>query len=139
MDAKPPFSGTVKEYSLESYVCDENGREFLDSKITWKYNRDQKISEVYQYDENHELSEISSYTYDDNRNLLEITVKTADAEQKQSLAYEYKDNKLIQITETGEDYKIATRFDDYGYPIEKISLGDDGSSFASTRWCCDST
>lgn len=134
MDVKPPFSRPVKEYSLESYVSDEDGREVQDYKITWKYNANNKISEVQNYDSNNELSDVSCYTYDNDQNLMGVTVKTADGSRKKSLFYEYKENKLFQITETSADFAIVTRFDDYGNIIEKHNLGDTGLPFSTTKY-----
>ena len=116
---KPPFSSPVKEYSMESYICDEDGKEVLDNKVTWKYNQNHKISEIYQYDPKTKFSELSCYTYDKDQNLKEVTVKIEDGEQKKHLIYEYKDNILDQITEIAGDYKIVTKYDDYGNPSEK--------------------
>jgi len=134
MDIKPPFSGVVKEYSLESYGCDENGKEMLDYKYIWKYNNDYKISEFQQYDSENKLLSISSYAYDNDQNLLEVTVKTAEGSTQQKLVYEYKDNKLSQITDIATDYKIITKFDEYGNSIEKLNLADDDSPFSTTRY-----
>ena len=119
MEMKPPFSSPVKEYSLEHYICDEEGNEVLDNKVTWKYNQDHQISEISQYDPQTKFSELSSYAYDENLKLMEVTVKIEDGEQKKRLIYEYKDDILDQITEIAGDYKIITKYDDYGNPSEK--------------------
>jgi len=119
MDTNPPFSSPVKEYTQENYVCDENGNEVLDKTFVWKYNADNQLSEMYLYDGNYELLEITRYIYDNDHNLKEVFVNVAEGEQKKHLIYEYKDNKLDQITDISGDYKIVTRYDDYGNPIEK--------------------
>jgi hypothetical protein len=119
MDLKPPFSSPVKEYSMESYICNEDGKEVLDNKITWKYNHNHKISEIYQYDPKTQFSELSCYAYDQDQNLKAVTVKIEDGEQKKRLIFEYKDNMLDQIVEIAGDYKIVTKCDDYGNPSEK--------------------
>jgi hypothetical protein len=122
MDIIPPFSSTVKEYTLENYVYDDDGKAVLDNKFTWKYNLNHQISEVIQYDSNNELSEISHYTYDDGQKLKEVEVKVAEGEQKKVLLYDYKDNVLEQITELAGDYKTVTKYDDYGSPSEKLTF-----------------
>jgi YD repeat-containing protein len=119
MDEKPPFSSPVKEYMMESYICNEDGTEVLDNKATWKYNQDHTISEIYQYDPKTRFSESSRYSYDKDRNLMEVTVNIEDGEQKKHLIYDYKDNFLDRITEIAGDYKIVTRYDDCGNPSEK--------------------
>jgi YD repeat-containing protein len=134
MDIRPPFAGTVREYTLESYVCDENGQEVFESKATWKYNDDNMLSEVLQYDADDNLISTSTYTYNDNQQLLEVRVKKAEGDIQQILAYEYKDNRLDQITDTASDYRIVTKFDEFGNPIEKQNLLEDGSPFSSTRY-----
>jgi YD repeat-containing protein len=134
MEIKPPFFKPVKECSMESYVFDEDGREVLDHKITWKYFNDNQISEVVNFDSNNELVDTSFYTYDRKQNLLEITVENADESLKQSTAYEYKENKLFRSTETSADYKIVTTFDDYGYLIEKQNLGIEDEPFSTTKY-----
>jgi hypothetical protein len=134
MDAKLPFSGTVKEYSLKSYLFDENGKEILDYKYTWKYNSDHKISEIFHYDSNNELSNISYYTYDDDQNLLGVVVETVEGNRKQNLIYEYKDNKLSQLTDNSMDFQIITKFDDRGNPLEKQNLADQDSMFSTTKY-----
>jgi hypothetical protein len=91
----------------------------LDNKVTWKYNHEFKISEIYQYDPKTKYSELSCYTYDEDQNLKEVTVKIEDGEQKKKLIYEYKDNILDQIIEIAGDYKIVTKYDDHGNPSEK--------------------
>jgi hypothetical protein len=121
MEMKPPFSSPVKEYSMESYIYDENDKEVLDNKVTWKYNQNHKVSEIYQHDPNTKFSELSCYTYDKDQNLKEVTVKIEDGEQKKHLIYEYKDNMLDQIIEIAGDYKIVTKYDDYGNPSEKLN------------------
>ncbi len=118
---KPPFSKPVKEFSMENYVLDEDGKQVLDNKVTWKYNKDHKLSEVYQYDSNMALSEVSYYTYDNDQKLKEITVKVEDGEQKKLFVYDYNEDKLDQIAEIAGDYKLLTKFDDYGNPSEKHS------------------
>jgi hypothetical protein len=134
MEIKPPFSGNVKEYSMESYICNENGEEILDNKAIWKYDENNKIFEVQNYDANNELLDISYYIYDNDQNLLEIIVKAADESNKQNLVYEYKDNKLSQITDTTIDYKVVTTFDDHGNPLEKQNIGLDESPFSVTKY-----
>jgi hypothetical protein len=119
MDMKPPFSSPVKEYSRESYIIDENGKEVLDNRARWKYNQDHTISEFYQYDPKTKFSELSCYTYDKDQKLKEVLVKIEDGEQKKHLIYEYKDNILDQIIEIAGDYKLVTKYDDYGNPSEK--------------------
>jgi hypothetical protein len=119
MDMKPPFSSPVKEYSQESYVIDDDNQPSLDYKVTWKYNENQQISEIYLYDSNTQLSEVSHYTYNNDQNLKEVSVKVADGEQKKVLLYDYKDKVLDQITEIAGDYKTVTKYDDYGNPSEK--------------------
>jgi hypothetical protein len=119
MDMKPPFSSPVKEYSQESYVFDEDNKQVLDNKVVWKYNDDHKISEIYQSDPKTKFSELSRYIYDQEQRLKEITVTIEDGEQKKHLFYEYKDDILDQIIETAGDYKIVTRYDDFGNPTEK--------------------
>ena len=134
MDIKPPFSGVVKEYSLERYGYDENGNDILDYKYTWKYNKDHKISEVRQYDSKNELLTVSNYAYNNDQNLQEIIIQTVEGSIQQNLVYEYKGNKLSQITDAASDYKIITKFDDCGNMIEKLNLTDDGSPFSTTRY-----
>jgi hypothetical protein len=134
MDIRPPFAGTVREYTLESNVYDENGQEVFDSKATWKYNDDNMLSEVLQYDSGNNLLSISSYTYNDNQQLLEVRVKKAEGDVQQTLIYEYKDNRLDQITDTASDYRIVTKFDEFGNPIEKQNLLEDDSPFSTTRY-----
>jgi hypothetical protein len=134
MGIKPPFSGAVKEYSVESYGCSENGDLLFDGKCTWKYNGDHQISEVRQYDAGNELLSVSSYTYDNDHNLREIITKTADGTTQQTLVHEYKNNKLVRITDNAADYQIVTVYDDYGNPIEKQNIGEDGSPFSVTRY-----
>jgi hypothetical protein len=119
MDMKPPFSGSVKEYSMESYIYDEDGKEIFDNKTTWKYNQNHKISEIYQYDPKTKFSELTSYIYDKDQNIKEVTIKVEDGELKKHLIYEYKDNILDQIIEIAGDYKIVTKYDDYGNPSER--------------------
>jgi hypothetical protein len=119
MDMKPPFFRPVKEYLRESFICNEDGTEVFDDKVTWKYDQDHKISEIYQYDPKTKFSESSCYTYDKDQNLKEVTVTIEDGEQKKHLIYEYKDNNLDQIIEIAGDYKIVTKYDDYGNPSEK--------------------
>jgi hypothetical protein len=134
MDVKPPFSGAVKEYSMESYVCDEEGKEILDYKYTWKYNQNNQISEIFHYDSKNELANISYYTYDNDQNLIDVTVETVEGTKKQSLVYEYKDNKLSQITDNSLDFQIITKFDDRGNPLEKHNLADADSQFSTTKY-----
>jgi YD repeat-containing protein len=119
MDNKPPFASPVKEYTLESCFYDEDGQEVLDNQVTWKYDQDHKISEIFQYDPKTKFSELSSYTYDKAQKLKEITVKIEDGEQKKHLLYEYQDNSLNQIIEIAGDYQIVTKYDDFGNPTEK--------------------
>jgi hypothetical protein len=121
MDTKTPFSSPVKEYSVESYICDESGKPLLDSSTTWKYNRNHQISEIDQQSPNKELSEMSYYTYDNDGYLKEIVTKVAEGEQKRLLIYEYKDNQLDQVIEISGDYKTVTRYDDHGNPSEKLT------------------
>ncbi len=119
MEMKPPFASPVKEYSMETYIFDEDGQELFDKKTTWKYNINNKISEIYQYDPKTKFSESSYYTYDEDHNLKEVTVKIETGEQKKYLVYEYKDNLLDQIIEIAGDYKFITKYDDFGNPYEK--------------------
>jgi len=134
MDAKPPFSRPVKEYFIENYICDENGNEIMDYKANYKYDRDNKLSEVYNYNSKNELLDMCIYTYDNNQNLTEVTVYTADKVQKQSLVYEYENNKLSQVTDTSIDLKTVTKFDDYGSPLEKQNIGENGEPSSATKY-----
>jgi hypothetical protein len=134
MDLKPPFASPVKEYSMESYIYDENGQEVFDSKVTWKYNQDHQISEIYQYDPKTRFSEVSSYTYDNDKYLKEISVRIETGEEKKHLFYEYKDNVLEQIIEVAGDYKIITKYDDYGDPTEKHTLSRDDLLISTTLY-----
>jgi len=134
MDNKPPFSGTVKEYSLKNYLCDEKGKEHLDYKYVWKYNPDHQISEIQHYSSRNVLSDISYHSYDDRRNLLEITVKTAKGTKKQQLVYEYKDHQLSQITDITRNFRIVTQYDDHGNPIEKQNLSSAGTLLSTTKY-----
>jgi hypothetical protein len=119
MNVKSPFSSPVKEYSLESYILDEEGKEVLDKKESWKYNSNGQISEINQYDPATKFSESSSYTYDKEQRLKEVIIKIEDGEVKKHLIYQYKDNALEQTIEAAGDYKIVTKFDDQGSPSEK--------------------
>jgi hypothetical protein len=134
MDMKPPFSSPVKEYSMESYIPDEDGKEVLDNKVTWKYNQNYKISEIYQYDPKTKFSELSSYTYDEDQNLKEVTVKIEDGEQKKHLIYEYKDNLLDQIIEIASGLKIVTKYDDCGNPSEKQTFAGEDLPISTTMY-----
>jgi hypothetical protein len=124
MDNKPPFSKAVKEYTMEKYVYDEQGNEILECKYVWKYDKNKKISKVQHYDSNNKLSNKSYYIYDSSRNLSEILVKTARGQMKQRLIHEYKDNKLDQITDLTPGFRIVSKFDDQGNPIEVQNFGD---------------
>ncbi|MBN1191453.1 MAG: hypothetical protein JXA46_16985 [Dehalococcoidales bacterium] len=134
MEIKPPFSSPVKEYSMESYICDEDGKEMLDKRVTWKYRQNHKISEIYEYDPNTKFSELSSYIYDKDDNLKEVTVKIEDGEQKKHFIYEYNDNVLEQIIEIAGDYRIVTKYDDYGNPAEKQTFTGADSPIATTMY-----
>ncbi len=119
MDAKLPFSGTVKEYTLESFTIDDNQKEIPDYKYVWKYNSHNNLSEVSHYDSNNQLVEVSRYTYDDHQNLLEITVNDAEGEEKQSIVYLYKEGKLDQVVNTANNSRKITNYDDFGNPVEE--------------------
>jgi hypothetical protein len=119
MDMKPPFSSPVKEYSQESYVLDEDGQLVLDNKTTWKYNQNHQITEISQNNSNKDYSEISQFTYDDGQRLKAVFVQVVEGEQKKVTFYEYTDDKLSQTIEIAGDYKIAIKYDDYGFPSEK--------------------
>jgi len=134
MEIKAPFSGTVKEYTQENYVCEEHGEEVLDSTYVFKYNQNQQISEISLYDANSELSEISNYTYDNDKNLKEVVVRVADGEQKRKLIYDYKDNKLDQITEIAGDYKSITKYDNLGNPLEKQNITNANVEISNTKY-----
>jgi hypothetical protein len=134
MDMKPPFSIPVKEYSMESYICDDDGTEVLDNKVTWKYNQDRQISEISLYDPKTKFSEFSRYTYDADQNLEEVTVKIEDGEQKKQLLYEYKDDMLDQITEIAGDYKTVTKYDDYSNPSEKQTFTNADLQISTTMF-----
>jgi hypothetical protein len=131
MDTKPPFARPVKEYSVEYYVF-EDGKQVLDAKFTYKYNKNNQLFEVYQYDSKIELFEVSYYNYNDYQKLKDITIKVADGEQKKQLVYEYADDKLSQITEIAGDYNTVTKYDDYGSPSEKLAYTKDNVQISST-------
>jgi YD repeat-containing protein len=134
MVTKPPFSSPVKEYQMESYIIDENNQEALDSRVIWRYNEHNKVSEAWNYNSNNELSEISYYTYDEDQNLREIRVEAADGGEKQRFVYEYKNNKLSQITEITPEFKIVTKYDDYGNSLEKQTFGGEEAPFSTTKY-----
>jgi hypothetical protein len=124
MDKKPPFVGIVKEYTEERYVFDKKGSELLDYKYIWKYNENNKLSEVHRHKSNNKLADISYYTYDDFQNTLEIIVKTPKGNIKQRLIYEYTNNKLTQITNVAKSFKTIEKFDGYGNLIEEVFYRD---------------
>lgn len=134
MDMKPPFSSPVKEYSQESYVFDEEGKQVLDNKVVWKYNDNHKIAEICQSDPKTKFLELSRYIYDKDQLLKEITVTIEDGEQKKHLLYEYTENVLDQIIETAGDYKIVTRYDDFGNPTEKQTFTGAGLQISTTMY-----
>jgi hypothetical protein len=134
MDMKPPFSSPVKEYSMESYFYDEEGKEVFDNKVTWKFNQDHKVFEINQYDPKTKFSELSSYTYDKDQNLKEVAVKIETGEQKKLFVYEYKDNLLDQIIEIAGDYKMVTRYDDHGNPTEKQTFSREDTLISTTMY-----
>jgi hypothetical protein len=134
MEMKPPFSSPVKEYSMESYIYDEDGKEVLDNRVTWKYNQNQQISEIDLFDPKTKFSELSCYTYDEDQDLKEVTVKIEDGELKKHLIYEYKDNILDQITEIAGDYKTVTKYDDYGNPSEKQTFTNADLQISTTMF-----
>jgi hypothetical protein len=134
MDMKPPFSSPVKEYSEEYYIFDEDGKQVLDKKTTWKYNGNNQISEIHQINSDKEYSEMSYYTYDDDQNLKQVIIKVAEGEQKKALIYEYQDNLLDQIREIAGDYKSVTKYDDFGNPSEKRSYTRDDVLISTTMY-----
>jgi hypothetical protein len=136
MEIKPktPFTGTVKEYTQENYICEEHGEEVLDSTYVFKYNQDHLISEICLYDANNQLSEISNYTYNDDQSLKEVQVRVAEGEMKRKLIYEYKDNKLDQITEIAGDYKAITKYDNLGNPLEKHNITNEDVVISKTQY-----
>jgi hypothetical protein len=134
MDMKPPFTGNVKEYSMESYICDISGKEVLDNKVTWKYNRNHKVAEIIQCDPKTNFAEISRYSYDNEGKLKEVVLKIESGEQKKRFVYEYQDNTLSQIIEIGGDYKIVTNYDECGNPSEKQTYAGDDLRISTTMY-----
>ena len=119
MLGKSPFSDTVKEYTEERYILDKKENEILDFKYIWKYGENNKLSEVNRYNSKNKLADVSCYKYDNLGNIIEMTVKTAKGSKKQSLKYEYIDNKLYQITNIAKSFRTISKFDDSGNLIER--------------------
>jgi hypothetical protein len=67
MDMKHPFSGTVKEYTMETYKCDAKGKKTLEFKYVWQYNEYNNISEVKHYNAKNKLADVSSYVIYDHK------------------------------------------------------------------------
>jgi YD repeat-containing protein len=134
MNVKPPFTGAVKAYTMERFIINEKGREALDYKYIWKYNEYRQLFEVEHYSAKNKLSDISRYTYDDQQNLVEIVVKTVKGSVKQHLFYEYKDGKLSQIIDEARFFKIVTKYDDHGNPLEEQNFRDADAPPSVTRY-----
>jgi len=134
MDQKPPFSGKVKEYTLQRYNFDDNSREVLESKYTWKYDRNNILCELQHYNDKNEIVDISSYEYDGSGKLVEIIVKAADGSEKQTITYEYEDGRLSRVTDTTSEFKIVTGYDDYGSPLEKHNFQDNETTPMITKY-----
>lgn len=120
MREKPPFSGTVKEYTRERYIGYVQGNISLDYKIIFKFDENNKLNEIHSYNAKNKLTDISYYLYDNFKNLAEVIIKTAKGNKKQQIIYEYSDNKSYQVTNILKGQRIITKYDEFGNPIEEI-------------------
>jgi hypothetical protein len=134
MPEKSPFSGAVKEYTEERYILDKKEKEILDYKYIWKYGENNKLSEVNRYNSKNKLADASYFQYDNFGNVIEMTVKTAKGSKKQTIKYEYIDNKLFQIANMARSFKTISKFDDSGNLIEELFFRDASTPPYITRY-----
>jgi hypothetical protein len=117
MTRAKPFSGIVKEYTEERFIGYVAGKVTMDYKIVHKYDGS-KLTEIHTYSSKNKLTNISYYNYDHLQNITEILIKTTKGTIKQRIIYEYINNRLSQVTNTSKIFKIVTKYDESGNPLQ---------------------
>ena len=117
MTRTKPFSGIVKEYTEERFIGYIAGKVTMDYKIVHKYDGS-KLTEIHTYSSKNKLTNISYYNYDHLQNITEILIKTAKGTIKQRIIYEYINNRLSHVTNISKIFKIVTKYDESGNPLQ---------------------